>query len=304
MRQERSAEKKKKQSKLIRVFIVLATIFTVAIIGFFGIKEIKEDAPGPLVGEQEETKEKVVEKKDINKISKDIMQIPILMYHIVSDEAEPPYEGLSLRVGEFREQMAYLKEQGYNPVTMKELSAFYRGEGNLPKKPIALTFDDGSRSVYANAFPIMKEYGFISTQYIIGDAINGGSFMTLEQIMEMKDNGHEIGSHTMNHKELVGLSVEEATMELISSKERLNGLFGISTESFCYPVGKYSKEVAELVKGAGYSSAVTTEDGYSNLNQGLWTLTRIRIQRGDGGSALQSKLQGYEEFLKGAEDGV
>ena len=292
----KSKSKKKSRKGLI---ITLATVLVLAGVGVGGFFLLNGQDNTPVAVNNTEPVEPVetTPPAEVTSIPKEEMELPILMYHLVEEEAVGPNEGLFLRPSEFEEEMAYLAENGYTPVTMSEVAAYFNGTGTLPKKPIALCFDDGTASVYANAFPIMEKYGFKSTQYVIADFVDTGGYMSSDQVKEMADAGHEIGSHSSSHPDLPSQDGAGLTYEITDSKTAIENISGKPVVSFCYPAGKYSDEVINTVSSSGYTSAVTTEYDFARLNQGLYTLSRIRIARGDGRDSFQSKLALYEEFI-------
>ena len=82
--------------------------------------------------------------------------IPVLNYHQVNDEKFSP---LTMKTSDFRNQMAYLQEQGYHAITMEELYGYLQNNLPLPSKPVVITFDDGYVDNYTEAMPILKEAG-------------------------------------------------------------------------------------------------------------------------------------------------
>jgi len=219
--------------------------------------------------------------------------IPILMYHLVDDEAGS-LEGLYLRTSEFEEHLQYFKDNNFTPITMRDLAAYWEGTKALPEKPIVLTFDDSSVTVYNNAYPLMKKHGFVSTQFVISSHLGNGGVMTEDQVKEMAAAGHEIGSHSYSHLDLANASESTLEQEVLQSKKDLEALVGQPVVSFCYPAGKFSTTVQNYLEKSGYLSAVTTVNGFANkTEQGAFELQRIRINRGDDGATLKEKLSGY-----------
>ena len=135
------------------------------------------------------------------------------------------------------------------------------------KPMISLTFDDGSQADYDYALPILNAMGFKSTQYIptAGLSPHTDSFlMTVEEITTMAAQGHEIGSHSINHPDLT--TVDDATLkdELVKPKALLENITGItSVVNFAYPFGAYDDRVITAMKAAGYRSGRSVEDGYN-----------------------------------------
>lgn len=207
-------------------------------------------------------------RKEINK------KIPILMYHSISDN---PGNLLCLSPQRFAEQMHYLKEAGYHPLTFREL-ADWEQDKPIPVKPIVITLDDGYRDNYTSAFPVLKQENLKATIFMTVGFFNGKNNLTEEMAKEMAASGLvEFGSHTLSHMDLTTLPSERLRQEIEDSKAQLESKLGTSVNAFCYPSGRYTDKVLEEVKHAGYRFAVTTKPGWADAAQGMWTLHRVRI---------------------------
>lgn len=221
----------------------------------------------------------------------DAAYVPILMYHYIRtvDEGEDPLGyRLSITPEVFAQQMEWLHTNDYTPIRMDMLSACLRGQTTCPENPVALTFDDGYADAATAALPILKQYGFVATFYVVINFIGQPGYMTWEQIELMRDSGMEIGSHTISHADLTVLSLEEAQAQVVDSRQILEERLGIPILSFCYPIGSYNPEVAELVRDAGYTSAVTVIPGSSM--ELMYELPRRRIVGGES-------LEGFAWYL-------
>lgn len=140
---------------------------------------------------------------------------------------------------------------------MKELNSF-SNEDN----PVVLTFDDGYKDFYTNAFPILKKYKFKSTIFIITDKVGQNGYMTWEDLSELSESGLvEIGSHSISHPDLSKTSESLQKEQLLKSKSEIETNLGIEVVSFCYPSGKYNETTLRLLPITGYKYAVTTRAG-------------------------------------------
>ncbi|AMP20218.1 hypothetical protein AZF37_02635 [endosymbiont 'TC1' of Trimyema compressum] len=294
-RANRQKEKIKKSKKLI-VALVLLMLIVGCIAGTI-IFFMNNNKPVNVPEQNKEASVTPEVKKPLSlppKEERENTTIPILMYHLVDEEAGA-LEGLYLRTSELEEHLQYFKDNNFTPITMNDLQGYWMGTKALPKKPILLTFDDGSVTVYNNAYPLMKKYGFVSTQFIISSHLDNGGVMTKEQVKEMAASGHEIGSHSYSHLDLANVSDSTLEQEVVQSKKDLEALVGQPVVSFCYPAGKFSTNVQNYLEKSGYLSAVTTVNGFANkTEQGAFELKRIRINRGYTGAVLKEKLAGYE----------
>ncbi|WPC41997.1 polysaccharide deacetylase family protein [Clostridium sp. JS66] len=201
--------------------------------------------------------------------------VPVIMYHSIDYEA-----GNELRVPKekFREQMKYLKDNGYTTLTLGELYNFMSNNKPVPEKSVVLTFDDGYKDNYENAYPVLKEFGFKATVFIITNCIDKDKgFLTSAQLKEMQHNGIDIESHTLNHDKLNELPYDKQLETLKGSKEFLEKLLNKKVKYIGYPYGKCNNDTVKAAKDAGYVMAFTTESGWSNKNQGIYTLNRVYI---------------------------
>ena len=166
--------------------------------------------------------------------------VPVLMYHALEDEVHPagytdPGDKVYvLQVDQFREQMTYLKENGFQTYLIDELLEL----DNFPEKAVVLTFDDGHESNATLALPILQECGFKAHFFITTGWIATQKFMSEEQIKELATAGMGIGSHGVTHRFLNNLAEAEVLNELVFSKETLESLISQKIQGISYPGGR------------------------------------------------------------------
>lgn len=215
------------------------------------------------------------------------LKAPILMYHDVG----PSANGLTVTPKMLAEQMDTLKSAGYRTVSLDTLLLAMRGEPvSLPEKPVVPTFDDAYTSVYTDAYPILKERGFSATLFVVTGLVGKQGYVTWEQINDLVGAGWTVGCHTARHLDLRTLSAEGLDAEIAVARKVLQEKTGQSVLSFCYPSGKYSDEVVEAVKAAGYYGAVTTSPGVVSLSDPQFTLKRVRIDGRAGLATFKAQL--------------
>jgi peptidoglycan/xylan/chitin deacetylase (PgdA/CDA1 family) len=209
------------------------------------------------------------------------------MYHYVRT-VDPAEDELGYRLSVspdvFDEQVAWLSENGFTSVRMDTLSECLRGLTRCPEKPVALTFDDGYADAATEALPVLERYGFTATFYIVTGFVGRPGYMTWEQIELLRDSGMEIGSHSLSHPDLAAHSSEAAYEEITQSRRIIEEQIGMPVRSFCYPIGSYTPEIADIVREAGYTNAVTTYPGTDM--ELLFELPRQRILGGESIEAL------------------
>ena len=213
--------------------------------------------------------------------------IPILTYHRLTKDCNSP---LCLRGSTFEHQMRYLKENGFHVISPKELLAFLEYKQRLPKKSVMITVDDGYRSVYKVAYPILKKYGFTATFFIYTNFVGVSKMaVTWNQLKEMKTDGFSIGSHTIYHSDLTMPKDGETEAdwmarvhkELHGSKKIIDKKLRQETYLLAYPYGKYDQRSINIAKEAGYKIAMSVQRGGNAFFANPLYLRRDQILRKD-----------------------
>lgn len=207
-----------------------------------------------------------------------IYGVPVLNYHQVNDEK---HSALTLHVDQFREQMEYLHNQGYNTITVAQLYDYLENGTELPNKPIVITFDDGYVDNYKNVLPILKEYNMKATLFMISDAANTPGFVSTEQMHQMEVGGFDIQGHTNHHKILTKIDPTELPDALLGGKTSLEGILGEPIEYLAYPGGFNDMLVQYVTKQSGYKMAFTVQPGTVQPGDNLYALNRLAIFQGD-----------------------
>ena len=207
-------------------------------------------------------------------VQEDPRTVMVLNYHKVVDE----HMSLSVPLADFEQHMKWLKEYGYTSITPEELYEFIVNGSELPEKPVLITFDDGYKDNYTNAYPIMKKYGFKGTIFVVTGFLGVyDNYMTWEQAKELADNGFSIESHTYSHKSMTEASDEEISKELTKSRDTIRNKLGIEADFMAYPTGTYNLHIAELVQKAGYKGAFTIKYDNVSRESNVYALERVPI---------------------------
>ncbi|MCG8346300.1 MAG: polysaccharide deacetylase family protein [Chloroflexales bacterium] len=208
--------------------------------------------------------------------------VPILMYHYIRNvnaREDPLGYRLSVTPERFEEQMVWLRDNDYMPIRMGMLADCLRGLKDCPDNPVLITFDDGYKDSATAALPILEQFGFPATFYIVTDFVGKPGYMAWEQIERLRDSDMEIGSHSVSHADLAVVDLRTARREIALSRVILERRLGVPVRSFSYPAGSYTPVVAAMVHQAGYTSAVTTSPltGFKHMYQ----LQRRRVLGGE-----------------------
>jgi len=201
--------------------------------------------------------------------------VPVLNYHLVSNHK---INSLAITPQEFEEQMEYLHNNGYTTINPDQLLDYIQDSKPLPENPILITFDDGYRDTFMEAYPIMKKYDFTATVFLITDYVgNNSRYLTWDQVQEMHNNGFTFGSHTLNHISLADATNEYIEYQLTKSREAIEWRLKEPVKYFAYPGGFYSQTTTQLLKQTGYRGAFTVNLGRDKANSDMYALSRIPI---------------------------
>ncbi|MBF1207219.1 MAG: polysaccharide deacetylase family protein, partial [Fusobacterium periodonticum] len=202
------------------------------------------------------------------------------------------------------------KDKNYTVITFRDLDKIsWRNRFEKDKKYIILTFDDGYKDNYDLAFPILKEFGFKATIFLMGsstynewDVKASGEkefpLMSVDMIKEMQDYGIEFGAHTFNHPKINTLSNDEIEHQIIDVKKPLEEKIGREIITFAYPYGILNDYAKEMAKKAGYTFALATDSGSVCLSDDLYQIRRIAIFPNTNLFSFKRKVAGNYNFIK------
>jgi peptidoglycan/xylan/chitin deacetylase (PgdA/CDA1 family) len=219
--------------------------------------------------------------------------VPVLMYHVIAPPpAGAPYPGLYVDPDQFAAQMAGLNAAGWHPVTLDQLRAYWtRGVPLPPGKPIVLTFDNGYRSQYTNALPILQKLGWVADENIQLTGLppsQGG--LTETQVRGLIAAGWELDTQGISHADLVALGPAELHYQVATARQMLQKQYGVPVNWFCYPSGHYNATVIAAVKAAGFVGSTTVIPGWASPSTDPYRLPRLRVLRGTSASSLLAQI--------------
>jgi peptidoglycan/xylan/chitin deacetylase (PgdA/CDA1 family) len=216
--------------------------------------------------------------------------VPILEYHVlgVAPEGEA-YPELFVARPDFRHQLEWLDQNGYQAVTLEQVEdAWFRG-GTLPPKPVVLSFDDGYRPQFTFALPQLRKHGWAGVLNLKAE----GSDLYESNVKAMIAAGWELAAHTIHHLDLTELDPEQLEEEVAGSRRILQHEFHVPVKNFCYPAGKFNQTVIEAVEAAGYDGATTEIPGYATKDS-PYELARFEILGSTGVEGLAADLRSGE----------
>jgi peptidoglycan/xylan/chitin deacetylase (PgdA/CDA1 family) len=217
-------------------------------------------------------------------------RIPILMYHVI-DTPGPTvaFPGLWVPAAEFADQMHSLHRAGYQAISMDQAWAYWRYGATLPPHPIIVTFDNGYRSQYTKALPILRAMHWIAVMNL-QLSLHAPEGLTPKQVRGMVAAGWELDSQTFTHPDLVKLGPSRLQYEIVEARRRMRRNYGVPVNWFCYPSGHYDPHVVAVVQQAGFLGSVTVIPGWASKAD-PYRLARLRVLGGTSGAALVDQVR-------------
>jgi len=244
----------------------------------------------------------------------------ILVYHdVTSGKRKSQIQNDSVILENFERQMKYLRENSFSPMPLQKLIWLIKSKKKIPKKSIIITFDDGYKSTYTNAYPVLQKYNIPATVFVAAGFIgqkkpfpwleaennNSGLHesmpMNEEEIIELYEGGIEIGSHTMYHNFLPKMNSQKIEEDILNSQYKLRNILGRTPLSLALPYSfpiKHRKWPAfkhvltkTLVRG-NFNACCTMNRGHITSNSNPLFLRRISVGKFDDLLLYHAKLLG------------
>lgn len=289
-RSHRHRRQKKKPTVLIWFFLAFACVIAGVAI-FFIAKPNHATKQAQDVIKQESTMIAVSstsssttsqESSEVDWVKQDTaIHFPILMYHAIHVMAPEESANANLIVDPttFESHIQRLSNEGYYFLTPEEVHKVLT-ENVLPngnQKIIWLTFDDSLWDFYDNAYPILQKYQVKATNNVITSTVGSQANLSLDEMLEMKNNGMSFQDHTVTHPDLSATDSSTQTTEMKDSKQYLDDSLNQDTIAIAYPAGRYSDTTVQIAENLDYKLGVTTNEGLASADNGLLSLNRIRI---------------------------
>lgn len=208
----------------------------------------------------------------------------IFIYHHFGDDRYPT---TNVSMEQFREQMAYLAAGEYHVIPLAELVAKLRAGRPLPPRTVVITVDDGYRTTYTEAWPVLQKYDFPFTVFLYVEGLERGysNYLTWEQVEEMAAAGVDFQDHSYSHHRLADWPEEKSEAEyrrwirddLRKGLEIMERRLGESPRFFAIPYGEYNQIVLEESKEIGYEAIFTQDAGSVGDDTDWWMISREPI---------------------------
>jgi peptidoglycan/xylan/chitin deacetylase (PgdA/CDA1 family) len=249
-------------------------------------------------------------------LASDHARIPILMYHSISaaSELRHPYFHTTTSPSRFAEQMQFLSDNGYSTIRLSQAMNLATQCQPKGSRPVVITFDDGFRDFYTEAFPVLERHRFTANMFLptayVGErrsSFNSTECLTWSEVRELDAAGIEFGSHTVTHPQLRDLGAEEVDYELRYSKETIEDKIGKQVACFSYPyafpetVKPFVGKLRDTLARCGYRLGVSTVIGSAKPADDLLFLRRLPVNSSDDMPLFRAKLEGGYDWLHGVQ---
>lgn len=232
----------------------------------------------------------------------------ILLYHSIGQEELNDTLGIRIPKESFFEQMKLLYDNKYNVIGLLGLINLLRSKSCIPKRSIAITFDDGYKDNLTEAIPILREFNFPASVFVCVDYLEPGKketndywtkwdFLTTEDLYHLLNYDIEIGLHSMTHRRLANLNHSETNREIAESKIKLENYLNKKVVLFSYPHGAFNKRVIGTLKANGFIAACCSRGGKNNLKSDFYKLKRIEITKNDNINEFKKKIYGCYDII-------
>ena len=241
-------------------------------------------------------------------------QVPVLMYHALTDTVSPPAGSLHISRQLFAEQLQWLAKNKYQSISIDEMTNAFAGKKDLSKSCV-LSFDDGYHSLYRYAMPLLKKYHFTATLFLTTGITGNNDFdkapgiglatipegdrpLNWAEILTMRDNGWSVQSHSVTHADNSKITPGELMVELTESKKIIEAKLQQEVHHYAFPFGKYNAPSLQLVKQVGYRSAFTVHAGLCSAKSAIYRLPRLEIKSDDDTATFSKKMTTGSGSLK------
>ncbi len=247
------------------------------------------------------------------------IELPVIMYHHISNK-QSALGKYVVSPEQFKNDIEYILSLGYTPISTTQLADYVDGKGELPEKPILITFDDGHESFYAYAFPLLKQYKISAVLSVVGkytdyyseniDYNVNYANVTWEQIAEMNNSGYvEIGNHTYDMHSLSprkgctktsgesDVEYRETLKEDITkTQQKIAETTGEECNIFTYPFGAYCSQATDVVEELGFTVTLGCEEKINKIIKGDSSCLKMikRFNRPSG----KTSYQFFKDILK------
>jgi peptidoglycan/xylan/chitin deacetylase (PgdA/CDA1 family) len=229
--------------------------------------------------------------------AREAVRVPVLMFHRVAPRALARSEtqrSLTVEPSTFAAELDWIAVHGYHPITQEQLFLGLFDGARLPRRPVVLSFDDGYKDDVRTILPMLRRHGWPATFFVITGRDALPDYLSWPEIRTLDRAGMDLGSHTVDHTELLGLAPARLRWELVTSRDALERHLGHPIRWFAYPAGRYDATSENAVATAGYLLAYGTRPGSRIAAGSRLAEPRVRVDGGESASAFGASLSAAE----------
>ena len=229
-------------------------------------------------------------------------RVPILMYHSIADTGPSELADYRTSVGDFEEQLRYLRSHGYHSLSLHEWADCIAEGRPVPGRPVIITFDDGYQDFFDSALPALERNDFTATVFVVTDKAGATAdwdqledppqLMDWDQLRETVARGTTIGSHSASHKDFQRIDREEIRDEGERARQTLYERLGHEVDLIAFPWGRSNPNGRTVLAECGYRIGLRSWGGMSTLSDDLMELSRIEINGSDDLETFIRKVHG------------
>lgn len=221
---------------------------------------------------------------------------PVFMYHHVGDlpkKLDRYRKDLTVSTADFKDQIKYLSDNGYQCISTVDLYKYQLGEIDLNKKPCVITFDDGFDDAFQNAIPVLVENKMVGSFAIITQYVGNPEYASWDTISNAQKQGMDIISHSQHHIDFTSrqYSYQDKDAEVRGSLQDIKDHLGINTVAFVYPYGHFDSDTEKIVKANGIKFAFNTAFGDYDSAINPYEMPRVRVHGGENISTFADLLK-------------
>lgn len=202
----------------------------------------------------------------------------LLMYHRVGDGR---YPSTNIDLNQFQAQLAYLKEERYHVWPMDKIINYLSDAKALPEKTVGISFDDAYQSIYDNAWPLLKKYGYPFSLMVATYPVDQRfrDMMTWEEIKILHESGVLIGNHSDKHAHMTTLTEAAMKEDIKRAEESFKIHLDFKPTLFAYPYGEYDNRLRAIVKDMGFKAAFGQQSSVAWKYSDKWSYPRFALNK-------------------------
>ncbi len=209
---------------------------------------------------------------DLSTEAQETNAFPSFVYHRFGDDRFP---STNIKIEQFEAHLDYLREENYEVITLSK-ALNKRASNQLKPKTVVLTIDDGYKSFYQNALPLLMKYGFEATLFVNTSTVGAPDFMTWDEIKNARNKGIEIGNHSHEHPYFLSSDIDFRA-DLMLSHMIFENKLGTVPKVYAYPYGEWNPKMARILALENYLGAAAQNSGIIGKHADAFALPRFAM---------------------------